>query len=96
MTTGTHTTPIQRYIDDMTFTFTQEADYCSVDVRKQLHGDHGGSRVDFVQFNSEVLSVLPQCWPAQPSTVCQSADSVQGYSSGLDRAFVDISILVAF
>merc|ERR1712010_314287 len=31
VTTGTHTTPIQRYIDDMTFTFTQEADYCSVD-----------------------------------------------------------------
>ena len=36
VTTGTHTTPIQRYIDDMTFTFTQEADYCSVDVRKLL------------------------------------------------------------
>ena len=33
VTTGTHTTPVQRYVDDMTFTFTQEADYCSVDVR---------------------------------------------------------------
>merc|ERR1712223_292379 len=31
VTTGTHTTPIQRYIDDMTFTFTQEADYCNID-----------------------------------------------------------------
>ena len=33
MTTGTHTTPVQRFIDDMTFTFTQEADYCTIDVR---------------------------------------------------------------
>merc|ERR1712154_111611 len=31
VTTGTHTTPVQRYVDDMTFPFTQESDYCSVD-----------------------------------------------------------------
>merc|ERR1712018_621445 len=31
VTTGTHTTPIHRYIDDVTFTFTQETDYCSID-----------------------------------------------------------------
>ena len=35
VTTGTHTTPINRYVDDMTFTLTQEVDLCIVDVRRR-------------------------------------------------------------
>ena len=74
MTTGTHTTPIQRYIDDMTFTFTQEADYCSVDVRTQLQGDHGGLREDFVDFNLGVLSLCQFCPNAHQPNQSQSVN----------------------
>ena len=78
MTTGTHTTPVQRFIDDMTFTFTQEVDYCTIDVRLKKHLFlYCCCELNWLEFNSNrgTAGPVPRLWGILAPTTATSLTS---------------------